>query len=521
MLKRRWLEVLKACVSKSYTTRNRKHWRRGTAWHGNSEWLEDRTLLTAPYSSDDSYSVASGSTLTVNPSGVLSNDMDMEFDPLTAQLVMQPMMGTFSLNPNGSFVYSAPSAYSGNVTFSYRAFDGMQTGNTATVTITITGSSGGGGGGSGGGGTNQPPTALSDSFYVEQNSSAAKLPVLWNDSDPESNSLSISSVTSPQHGSANSQYDYSSGNNVVAYTPTSAYTGSDSLNYTISDGTATASTSATLTVHAVDNTIAQARPLSLQNNVRLTTGGIIGDGPQSWSDVDLYSVSLTAGEVIKFDIDSAKIDAGGSYGSLNSLLRLFNGAGTQIATNDNGTDPDTSIASNDSYLTWTVTTAGTYYIGVSDSSNSTYNPTSSGGGYSMVSGAYLLNVLREVPNLPPVATNDTATTHHGTVVTVPVLANDTDPNGDALAITTVGSAAHGTTQVVTVSGVNQARYTPTAGYTGTDSVTYTISDPAGATSTATVSVTVSNSNPVATPETFEAVAGVSRVVSFTSGVLAN
>ena len=86
----------------------------------------------------------------------------------------------------------------------------------------------------------------------------------------------------------------------------------------------------------------------------------------------------------------------------------------------------------------------------------------------MVSGAYLLKVLREVPNLPPVATNDTATTHHGTAVTVPVLVNDTDPNGDTLSITTVGNAAHGTTQVVAVSGTSHARYTPTAGYTGTD-----------------------------------------------------
>lgn len=344
--------------------------------------------------------------------------------------------------------------------------------------------------------------------------------MLWNDFDPEGSSLSISSVTAPQHGSASPQFDYNAGANVVAYTPTSAYTGSDGFNYTISDGMATASASATLTVHPVDNTIATARPLTLQDNVRLTAGGIIGDGPQSWSDVDMFSVSLTAGQVIKFDIDSAKIDAGGSYGSLNALLRLFNSSGTQVAVNDNGTDPDTGIASNDPYLTYTVTTSGTYYLGVSESSNSSYNPTSSGGGYSMMTGAYLLQVLREVPNQPPVATADTASTHFSTPVTIPVLANDTDPNGDALTLTTAGTPSHGTTQIVTVNGTSQIRYTPTVGYVGSDSFTYTISDPFGATATGTVSVSVTNSNPVTQGDSYEAVAGVSRVVA-ASGVLAN
>jgi hypothetical protein len=149
------------------------------------------------------------------------------------------------------------------------------------------------------------------------------LPVMWNDSDADWDSLSITTVTTPQHGSAFSEYDYYSGNYGVSYSPTSAYTGTDTFDYTVSDGTDSASTSVGLIVHPVDNTIAQSRPLTLQNNVRLMTGGIIGDGPQSWSDVDLFSVSLAAGQVIRFDIDSASIDGGGSYGSLDALLRLF------------------------------------------------------------------------------------------------------------------------------------------------------------------------------------------------------
>ena len=317
MLTQNWLDALRMSLSHRQT-KNRG--RRSKFRAGNSERLEDRTLLSAPYSSDDSYTAVSGQTLTVSSaSGVLANDMDMDFDPLTAQLMSPPMMGTLTLNTNGSFVYSAPSAFTGNVTFTYRAFDGTQTGNTATVTIGVSA-----GGGGGGGGTNLPPVAVTDSFYAEQNSSGARLPVLWNDSDPEDATLSIPSVTTPQHGSGDGQFDYYSGKNIVSYTPTSAYTGTDTFNYTITDGTLTATATTSLTVHPVDNTISSARSLTLQDNVRLTTGGIIGDGPQSWSDVDIFSVSLTAGQAIKFDIDSAEIDAGGSYGTLNALLRLFN-----------------------------------------------------------------------------------------------------------------------------------------------------------------------------------------------------
>lgn len=485
---------------------------------GGTERLEDRTLLTAPYSFNDSYSVASGGVLTVPANGVLANDIDMDGNALTAHLYMPAMMGTVTLNSNGSFVYTAPSAFTGSVPFYYRAFDGTEFGNMATVNITVT--TGGGGSGGGGGSTNQPPVPGPDSFFVEQNSSGAKLPVLWNDTDPNSNPLSITSVTTPAHGTASPQFDYYTNKTIVSYSPIYGYSGADSFNYTLSDGSLTASTTDTLTIHAVDNTISQARTLALANNVRLTTGGIIGDGPQSWSDVDIFAVSLTAGQVIKFDLDSANVDAGGSYGNFNGLLRLFSSGGTQVASNDNGTDPDTGISGNDPYLTYTVTASGTYYLGVSDSSNSTYNPNTSGGGYGMMSGAYVLQVLRSVTNQPPVATADSASTQHGTMVNIPVLSNDSDPNGDVLSLTQVNGSSHGTTQIVTVGGTSQIRYTPAAGYVGLDSFTYTISDASGETATTSVSVSVTNNNPVGVAESYTAVAGVTRTVS-AGGVLLN
>jgi hypothetical protein len=102
-------------------------------------------------------------------------------------------------------------------------------------------------------------------------------------------------------------------------------------------------------------------------------------------------------------------------------------------------------------------------------------------------------------NRPPVASPDTATTAEETPVTIAVLANDSDPDGDALSVTAVTSPAHGT--AVIASGT--VTYTPSANYNGPDSFTYTISDGAGGTASATVNVTVTpvNDCPTANPAT--------------------
>ncbi len=68
-----------------------------------------------------------------------------------------------------------------------------------------------------------------------------------------------------------------------------------------------------------------------------------------------------------------------------------------------------------------------------------------------------------------------------------MLANDSDPDGDAL---TVASVTQGTDGGVTDNGDGTLTYTPDAGFTGTDSFTYTIDDGNGGSDTATVTVTV-------------------------------
>ncbi|WP_264487239.1 beta strand repeat-containing protein [Luteolibacter arcticus] len=91
---------------------------------------------------------------------------------------------------------------------------------------------------------------------------------------------------------------------------------------------------------------------------------------------------------------------------------------------------------------------------------------------------------------PPLALNDSFAIQKDTVGNFPVMANDTDADGDILSLLAVTQGAHGS---VAISGSN-VTYTPAAGYMGPDSFTYTIADGGNGTSTATVSVTVTRVN---------------------------
>jgi cytochrome c len=88
-------------------------------------------------------------------------------------------------------------------------------------------------------------------------------------------------------------------------------------------------------------------------------------------------------------------------------------------------------------------------------------------------------------NRNPVAVDDSAETTEGTAVDVDVLANDTDADGDTLALDSVTDPANGT---ATISGT-KVRYTPDAGHTGADTFDYVVSDGNGGTDTGTVTVT--------------------------------
>ncbi len=90
-------------------------------------------------------------------------------------------------------------------------------------------------------------------------------------------------------------------------------------------------------------------------------------------------------------------------------------------------------------------------------------------------------------NQAPTVVNDQTTTLPGTAVTINVTANDSDADGDTLTVTILTQPTNGT---ATVSN-GQIVYTPNAGFTGTDSFTYRVSDGKGGEGTGTVTVVTS------------------------------
>ena len=90
-----------------------------------------------PSVGDDIYTMDQDTILSVPVVGVLENDNDSEGDPLTASLVSSPINGDLQLNPDGSFTYTPLPDWYGNVTFTYKANDGIADSNDARVWITV------------------------------------------------------------------------------------------------------------------------------------------------------------------------------------------------------------------------------------------------------------------------------------------------------------------------------------------------------------------------------------------------
>jgi len=138
--------------------------------------------------------------------------------------------------------------------------------------------------------------------------------------------------------------------------------------------------------------------------------------------------------------------------------------------------------------------AGTRYVIRHAGYNSTIAPgaTTAFGFLGTPSGAAPANLAayfsgQQPANRPPVAATDAAVTLMDQSALINVLANDTDPDGDAISLIAAQASSHGT--VALEAGA--VRYTPASGYTGSDSFTYQIRDALGATATGTVNVTIS------------------------------
>jgi hypothetical protein len=178
-------------------------------------------------------------TLTTNEDtagtiNVLSNDTDIDGPSLTASLVagFGPAHGTLSFTTPGTFTYTPAANYNGPDSFKYSASDGSLS-STATVTINVLP-------------INDAPIAVDDSINLPYNASQLTIPVLPNDSDIDSSSLTINSLSATTNGGTVGSSD----DKVVTYTPPAGgLDGVDTFTYTITDGAST-SNAATVTVRA-------------------------------------------------------------------------------------------------------------------------------------------------------------------------------------------------------------------------------------------------------------------------------
>ena len=181
----------------------------------------DVNTLTAV--TDDTYSVAEDGTLTIDAAaGVLNNDSDVDSDSMSVVLVTGPAHGTVTLDADGSFEYTPNANFYGTDTFTYTVNDGFGPSAEATATITVTP-------------VNDTPEVVDDSYPVLPdgvlNLNAAS-GVLANDSDVDGDSLDVTLVTGPSHGTLLIDAE-----GAFQYTPDAGYEGSDSFTYQVNDGT--------------------------------------------------------------------------------------------------------------------------------------------------------------------------------------------------------------------------------------------------------------------------------------------
>jgi VCBS repeat-containing protein len=188
-------------------------------------------LNNPPIANDDYYSTNEETTLNVLEPGVLQNDTDPENDLLIAVLNSNVIHGTLILNPNGAFTYTPDYNFYGIDSFTYRAKDGENYSNIATVTITVNP-------------VNDAPIAFNDFFTTDEDTILNVIApgVLNNDTDIENDPLTAILISDVSHGTLNL-----SSNGGFEYTPDINYFGSDSFTYKANDGSANSNT-ATVTI---------------------------------------------------------------------------------------------------------------------------------------------------------------------------------------------------------------------------------------------------------------------------------
>ena len=105
---------------------------------------------------------------------------------------------------------------------------------------------------------------------------------------------------------------------------------------------------------------------AMRNDSDARNDRVIFVGNLHAGDVDYYSLTAAANEIVRFDVDAAEFQS-----PLDSVLRIHDTSGKILATSWRSTDPDSGLDSNDPYLEYRFARAGTYYVSIAAEFNTT------------------------------------------------------------------------------------------------------------------------------------------------------
>jgi hypothetical protein len=477
----------------------------------------------APFAANDFAAALVGTTVTINLTG---NDTASAPDIINpASLVLDtPTGGSVISLGNGSVSYTAP-GQPGTYFFAYTVQDTLNpplTSNPGLVVVTVNA-------------LNTPPVAVNDSAGTVIGTPIA-INVLANDSSVTSTLDPASIILSVPAGNGSA----SALNGVVTYTPP-ALAGVYSFSYTVKDKSAPplASNPATVTVTVAAT---NANPVALPDTASTTVGStitipVLANDSSSTSTLNPASLILsatnggTATPNANGTVSYTAPNLAGSYSFTYTVKDNFAptpgisapatvtitvapasvapSANPDAALASTGSTVNINLIANDTPGTSAINPASLTLSAPSGGSavalaNGTVNYTapSTAGVYSfsytvkdsaatpLVSNSAAVTVTVSAPFTAPSAINDAASTRTNTPITINLIANDTaGTNPIAAASVAIASAPlHGT---ALANGDGTVTYTPTTGFSGADSFSYTVKDSGGASSNvASVALTV-------------------------------
>ncbi|WOO40240.1 tandem-95 repeat protein [Rubellicoccus peritrichatus] len=507
---------------------------------------ETVNILVEPVN-DAPVAVADSSTINENASvdlPVLANDSDPDLDPISIDQFTQPANGTVTSVSGGILRYEPDYGFSGTDTFTYTVTDGIISSVPATVSIIVNA-------------VNFTPVAVDDIINVAENGSVTFSP-LDNDTDADlEDILTIIDFSQPLYGELTLSSDARS----VTYTPNPDFYYEDTFAYTISDNSSLGEKTATAivkidvipdSVNSAPFVVVDENEITvLMSSPAVTLSGFVTDdglplndlsagwfqfsGPGNVqfsttessippdSDVSVeatfdtpgdyeiflygYDTELYGIEVILIRVEFDNYDPIGAIADINALEDESSVAVDLFAsfddietadeallyevtgnTNDTLVSPVVNISTGELELPLAPNASGVALITVkvTDEKNAS------------VEASFTLTV--QAVNDAPTALDDTITVAEAGMVTVDVLANDSDVDSAGFIITGFTSGAYG---AVSQTLDNQLTYSHDSSESLSDSFTYSIEDEQGESSTATVVVTITpvNDAPVAVADT--------------------